>query len=155
MKTMKEYLSSSEGVMQMWEAVNQVLDGFNFGNVKAAMGVLDWSWLCKHEEAERYEDEGCLVVWNAEGAPEGYVKYYPECPQLYQTARDMIINTVRDMPEGKTRWSVSGGGFKVEVRISTDEERADYWGSEVANVDDFAHSVDITLYFIVEESDNN
>jgi hypothetical protein len=56
------------------------------------------------------------------------------------------------MPEKNTEWSVSTGGFKVKLYIMTDEERVDYYGEEVANVDDFAHSVDITLQFIVEES---
>ena len=48
--------------------------------------------------------------------------------------------------------SEDGSGFKAEVFIYTDEERKDYYGDSVADVDDFEHSVDIALYFIAEES---
>lgn len=129
MKTMKEYISTAEGVMQMWEKINEVLDGFNFNNVATVMEALDWFWT---------DSDNC--------------EYRPEYPQLFTTARKRILDAINEMPDDEKHWSTSTGGFKVEIWISTDEERADYWGSEIANVDDFTHSVDIALYFIAEES---
>ena len=150
MKTMKEYISTAEGMEQMWEKINEVLDGFNFNNVAAVMEALDWKWTCTKEEAEDYEDAGCFVDWH-DGYDDKYCSYRPEYPQLLAAARKHIIEAIKGMPDDETHWSVSSGGFKVEIWISTDEERADYWGAEIANVDDFNHSVDFALYFIAEE----
>ena len=151
MKTMKEYISTAEGVSQMWDKINEVLDGFNFNKVASVMKTLDWTWACTSEEANYYEDAGCYVKWDG-GFDERHCSYRPEYPQLLANARQRILDTINDMPDDEKHWSVSTGGFKVEIWISTDEERADYWGSEIANVDDFRHAVDIALYFIVEES---
>lgn len=151
MRTMREYLSTAEGVGQMWEKVNGVLDEFDFSAVKVTMDALDWGWSCGREAAERYEEEGCRVKWPEDG--EDMCLYYPECPQIYKFARNLIINTVRDMPDDEERWSVSTGGFKVEVAIVRDEDTEGYGSGVVADEpDDFEHRVDITLYFIVEES---
>lgn len=143
MRTMREYLSTAEGVGQMWEKVNVVLDNFNFGAVRTTMTFLDWGWSCGREEAERHEEEGCRVKWPEDG--EDTCLYYPDYPQIYKFARDLITSTVRDMPDDEGRWSSSTGGFKVEVAIVRDEDAA-------GEPDDFGHRVDITLYFIVEES---
>ena len=143
MRTMREYLSTAEGVGQMWEKVNGVLDNFDFSAVKATMTVLDWAWACGREEAERHEEEGCRVKWPEDG--EDTCLYYPDYPQIYRFARDLITSTVRDMPDDEERWSSSTGGFKVEVAIVRDEAAA-------GEPDDFEHRVDITLYFIAAES---
>ena len=148
MKTMKEYLSTPEGVKQMWDKINEVLDNFDFNTVKVVMEALDWHWACTPEEAEMYEEQGCRAKTRMDGE-EAY--YYPEYPQLLKQARELLAQCVEDMPEGETEWSVSTGGFMAKAFITTDEERLDYYG-DVADVDDFAHSVDILLYFIVEES---
>ena len=145
---MKEYLSTPEGVKQMWDKINEVLDNFDFNTVKVAMDALDWHWACTPEEAEMYEEQGCRAKTRMDG--DG-AYYYPEYPQLLKQAREMLVQCVEDMPEGETEWSVSTGGFMAKAFISTDEERLDYYG-DAADVDDFAHSVDILLYFIVEES---
>lgn len=150
MKTMKEYISTAEGAMQMWEKINEVLDGFNFNNVATVMEALDWFWTCTNEESEEYAAYGCTVRWGQDDSDN--CEYRPEYPQLLATARKRIFDAINEMPDDEKHWSTSTGGFKVEIWISTDEERADYWGSEIANVDDFAHSVDIALYFIAEES---
>lgn len=148
MKTMKEYLSTPDGVKQMWDKINEVLDNFDFNTVKVVMEALDWHWACTPEEAEMYEEQGCRAKTRMDGE-EAY--YYPEYPQLLKQARELLVQCVEDMPEGETEWSVSTGGFMAKAFITTDEERLDYYG-DVADVDDFAHSVDILLYFIVEES---
>ena len=147
MKTIKEYISTAEGMKQMWKKVNEVIDGFDFNKVAAVMEALHWSWSCTEEEADIYADEGCGIR-----EENGKFYYYPEYPQLLKFARKLLMNTIEDMPENETHWSSSTGGFKVEVMVSTDEERAEYWGGEIANVDDFSHSVDLALYFIAEES---
>ena len=149
MKTMKEYISTPEGVKQMWKKINEVLDNFDFNTVKIAMDALDWHWACSPEEAEMYEEQGCRAVTSLDGE-EAY--FYPEYPQLLKQAREILVQCVEDMPEGETEWSISTGGFMAKAFISTDEERKDYYGSSVADVDDFEHSVDMALYFIAEES---
>lgn len=146
---MKEYLSTPDGVKQMWDKINEVLDNFDFNTVKVAMDALDWHWACTPEEAEMYEEQGCRARTRMDGE-EAY--YYPEYPQLMRQARRLLVQCVEEMPEDETEWSVSTGGFMAKAYISTDKERMDYYGAEIANVDDFAHSVDISLYFIVEES---
>lgn len=148
MKTMKEYVSTAEGVRQMWEMINEVLDNFDFSKVKVVMETLDWTWGLR-EDVETYEEFGCKIKWDDEGNAEGF---YPEIPQLYKEARRLIEATIDDFPDGETIWRHATGGFDVKVYIATDEERADYYGEEIANVDDFTHSVSITLAFIIEES---
>jgi hypothetical protein len=150
MKTMKEYLSTPEGMKQMWEKVNEVLDNFDFTKLIVTMEALDWGWACTEAEAEEYESAGCVTKWYDE-TPRGW-RFWPQYPQLMQYARRLLVQCIEDMPEDETEWSVSTGGFMAKAYISTDEERAEYYGAEVANVDDFAHSVDLSLYFIVEES---
>lgn len=151
MKTMKEYLSTPEGVNQMWKKVNEVLDNFNFDNVETVMEALDWSWACTPSEAAEYEEEGCRVK-RQNALVEGGCEYFPKYKHLLRVARERVVGCIENMPDDETRWAESGGGLRVEVNICTDEERKDYYGSSVADVDDFEHSVDIALYFIVEES---
>lgn len=151
MKTMKEYLSTPEGVNQMWKKVNEVLDNFNFDNVETVMEALDWAWACAPSEAVEYEEEGCRIK-RQNTLVEGGYEYFPRHKQLLKAAREMIVGCIEDMQDDETRWAESGGGLRVEVNICTDKERKDYYGDSVADVDDFEHSVDIALYFIVEES---
>ena len=89
MKTMKEYLSSAEGVRQMWDKINEVLDNFDFNTVAAVMETLDWSWHCTKEEAEDYDAAGCKVKWNDE-YDLGGCEFYPEYPQLLAKARGLL-----------------------------------------------------------------
>lgn len=148
---MREYLSTAEGVGQMWEKVNGVLDNFDFSAVRRTMTILDWGWACDRDEAEGLEEEGCRVKWPEDG--EDTCLYYPDYPQIYRFARDLITSTVRDMPDDEGRWSSSTGGFKVEVVIARDEDTEGYGSGVVADEpDDFEHRVDITLYFIAAES---
>lgn len=149
MKTIKEYISTPEGVTQMFNKVNEVLDDFNFNSIANVMEKLNWRWACTHEEAEKYNDEGCDVAWGS--GLMGMCEYIPKEKQLIAEARRIIMECITGIPENETTWSVSTGGFKARVFISTDEERREYWG-EPADVDDFEHSVDIELYFILEES---
>lgn len=151
MKTMKEYLSTAEGVKQMWEKINSILDNFDFSKVVTVMEALDWSWACNPGEAEEYSDLGRRVKWGDENDLGN--EYYPEYPELLKAARERLVGAIETMPDDRTSWSESSGGFRAEVDIMTDEERADYYGGEIANVDDFAHSVDLRLSFVVEESD--
>ena len=143
---MKEYLSTAEGVTQMWEKINEILDFFDFSKVITVMEALDWYWACSESEADDYGNMGNHVRQTELGW-----QYRPEYPQLLKAAREKIVSAINSMPDDETRWMESSGGFRVEVNICTDEERADYYGGEIANVDDFAHSVDLRLVFEVEE----
>ena len=149
MKTMKEYLSTAEGVRQMWEKINELLDNFDFNKVVIAMEALDWHWTCTPEEAEMYEEQGCRAKTRMDGE-EAY--YYPQVPQLMKRAREVMTEAIESMPDDVTWWCCGGYGFRGEASICTDDERADYYGGEIANIDDFAHSVDLRLSFDIEES---
>lgn len=149
MKTMKEYLSTADDVKQMWEKVNEVLDNFDFSKVVATMETLDWGWACTADEADEYAAVGCRT--KDDGGD--YFYYFPQYPQLLKQARKMIVECIEDMPDDENECSLSTGGFYIKVYICTDEERRDYYGS-IGDVDDFAHSVDISLKFVVEESNS-
>lgn len=143
---MKEYLSTAEGVRQMWEKINGVLDNFDFNKVVTVMEALDWYWKCDEDQADDYEELGnkvrrCGIGW----------EYRPEYRQLVKFARERIVGAIESMPDDEVWWAEGSGGFRAEVSICTDDERADYYGGEIANVDDFMHSVDIRLSFEVEE----
>ena len=155
---MKEYISTAEGMEQMWDKINEVIDGFGFASVAAVMKALDWTWVCTKEEAELYKEEGCFVKWDrlfedVNESADGYYSYRPEYPQLMSHTRKLIVSAIKDMPDDKTHWSYSTGGFKVEIWISTDEEREEAFNGsqDWPPADDFKHSVDIGLYFIPEE----
>lgn len=138
---MKEYISTPEGMNQMWEKINEVLDMFEFTSVKRVMEALDWGWVCTKEEADEYAEQGCKVEYSYGMDGEDYCHYYPEYPQLLKHARDMIKECINDIPDGEDEWMEETGGFKVRITINEGEE-----------IDDFEHAVDIELYFIVEQA---
>lgn len=146
MKTMKEYISTAEGMNQMWDMINKTIDDFDFGKVVMVMKALDWTWACTKDEAEYYESRGCEIRNN--GAT-GY-EFFPEYPQAIQTARKEIYEAIMSMPDDETYWSTECGGFFVSISISTDKEREEYYDSVVP--DDFKHSVAISLRFCIETS---
>ena len=146
MKTMKEYISTAEGMNQMWGRINETLDGFDFGKVVLVMKTLDWTWACTKDEAEYYESCGCEVRNNG-AAGHGF---FPEYQQALATAREEIYEAITSMPDNETYWSVECGGFFVSISISTDKEREEYYDGEAP--DDFKHSVGINLRFCVESS---
>lgn len=132
----------------MWDKINEILDTFDFNRVKIAMDALDWHWACPESMVEEYQMAGCNVRTNL-GTGESI--FYPEYPQLLQHARHLLVEAITGMPDDEIRWSASTGGFRAEASICYDEERKEYYGPEVADVDDFAHSVDIRLSFEVED----
>ena len=140
---MKEYLSTADGVRQMWNKINNVLDNFDFNKVVIVMEALDWRWRCTKDEADTYSELGLEVKGDT---------YSPEVPQLLRTARDRLVGAIESMPDDEIWWCEDGGGFRAEVSICTDKVRKDYYGDSVADVDDFEHSVDLRLSFDIEES---
>ena len=145
MKTMKEYISTAEGMNQLWEKINEVLDNFDFSKVIVTMEALDWSWACTEGEADLYSDQGCRI--RKEGSD---WHYFPNIQQLQKRSRELIKECVEHIPDGENRWMVSTGGFEVIVDICKDEDREEYYGRPTE--DDVEHSVDIQLRFIVEDS---
>ena len=147
MKTIKEYISTAEGMDQMYEKIGEILDNFDFPKVVKVMEALNWFWVCSEEEAHEYLERGLKVAGGNDGL--GY-QFLPDTQSLIKFARKFILDTIKSMPENETIWRSETGGFMVEVFIfKNDEDRKEYYGEETE--DDFKHSVDITLRFVVEE----
>ena len=133
---MKEYLSTADGVRQMWKKINGVLDNFDFNKVVIVMRALDWRWRCTKDEADTYSELGLEVNGDT---------YSPEVPQLLRAARDRLVGAIESMPDDETWWCEDSGGFRAEVSI--------YDVSKDGNVfDDFNNAVDLRLSFDIEES---
>ena len=157
MKTIKEYISTAEGMNQMHEMVNDLLDNFGFSRVETTMEALDWKWACTKEEADEYREEGLLVYYPPSDAEfNGWNKkiceFRPEIPQLRKHARKLIMEALKSIPDGEDSWGSETGGFMVKIYISDEKERNEYYGQEVP--DDFEHSVGIALYFVAAESES-
>ena len=136
MKTMKEYLSTAEGVRQMWKKINGVLDNFDFNKVVIAMKALDWRWRCTKDEADTYSELGLDVNGST---------YIPGVPQLLRTARERLVGAIESMPDDEVWWCEDGGGFRAEVSIYDVSKDGDV-------IDDFNSAVDLRLSFDIEES---
>lgn len=137
MKTIKEYLSTPEGVEQKWNVINEILEGFNFDEVFTAMEAVDWRWVVIGEDkADEMEKDG--------------YEYRPKIQDLRKKAREMLIDTIAKCPDEETEWGQSSGGFETKMCILTDEERKEVFGDDAP--DDFEHSVDLRLKFVFGDS---
>ena len=149
MKTIKEYLSTKEGVEQKWLTINEIIDGFDFDEIYAAMEAVDWRWVViGQEKANKMEDEGYDIRWR--GVNDDWYEYRPKVKDLRERARDMLNETLERCPEDKTEWGQSSGGFETKMCILTDEERKEVFGDDAP--DDFEHSVDLRLKFVFGDS---
>ena len=132
MKTLKEYISTADGMMQMWDDINEILDDFDFSAVYVAMDALDWKWAMKDEDGEDVERQ-------------------PEINELQKKARGMMVELIATLAEdGEKSGFSNGGGFEVGVEIIDDKLRKRVFGEDAP--DDFKHSVELKLRFIIEEN---
>ena len=132
MKTLKEYISTADGLMQMWDDINDILDDFDFGTVYATMEALEWTWAMDDGDGE-------------------YVERRPEVRELQKKARQMIVDLIMSLAdEGASEGFSNGGGFEVGVKVLDDDERARVFGKDAP--DEFKYSVELKLRFIIAEN---
>ena len=152
MKKISEYISTAEGVQQMWDDINEILDNFDFSAIKVAMDALEWEWACKDDEADDLIETGHVVHCGNAG-----MMYKPEVTDIMKTARKRLIDVINSAVEYEKetgvpseRYTASSGGFEARVEIIPDETRKEIYGDDAP--DDFKHSVDLTIKFIIEEN---
>ena len=117
----------------MWNDINEILDDFDFEKVHKVMETLDWKWyLADYED----EDEELRV---------------PTANEVRKRARSEMTSLITQMAEeGETTGFSNGGGIEVTVEVIKDEVRKLAFGEDAP--DDFKHSVELKLRFIVEEN---
>ena len=150
MKTIKEYLSTAEGVEQKWRIINEILEDFNFDEVFIAMEAVDWRWVVTDKDkADEMEEEG-YDIRLAGTIDDDWYEYRPNIQDLRKWAREMLIDTIASCPDEEAEWGQSSGGFETKMCILTDEERKEVFGEDAP--DDFEHSVDLRLKFVFGDS---
>ena len=109
------------------------------------MDVLNWDWLCPSDKVEKFEKLGKLT---------GPSMYHPDVDDIRNNARTLLCNLILERAwkgrQDVKEWSVSTGGFEASATLIDDEDRKRLFGEEAP--DDFEHSVDIVLKFVVEEN---
>lgn len=132
MKALKEYISTADGMMQMWDDINEILDNFDFSAVYVAMEALEWKWTMKDDSGFDEERQ-------------------PEVNELQKRAREMMVNLILRLAEdGENIGFDNCGGFEVSAEVIDDEMRKRVFGEDAP--DDFKHSVELKLRFIIEEN---
>lgn len=150
MKTIKEYLSTPEGVEQKWNIINEILEDFNFEEVFIAMEAVDWRWAVTDKDiADEMKEEG-YDIRRTGIIDDDWYEYRPKIQDLRKRAREMLLDTVASCPDEETEWGQSTGGLETKMYILTDEERKEVFGEDAP--DDFEHSVDLRLKFVFGDS---
>lgn len=150
MKTIKEYLSTPEGVEQKWNIINEILEDFNFDEVFIAMEAVDWRWAVTDKDiADEMEEEG-YDIRRTGTIDDDWYEYRPKIQDLRNRALEMLLDTIASCPDEETEWGQSTGGFETKMYILTDEERKEVFGNDAP--DDFEHSVDLRLKFVFGDS---
>lgn len=156
MKTLNEYIATADGVNQMWKRIHDILDSFDFGKIRIAMEALDWEWYAGENEIKELEELGRTVHINHE-YPE-LSTYVPEIEDIRKHARKMLEELVHkaakyqeeELDKDKLYYRMSTGGFDASLSILDDDTRRNVFGNDAP--DDFEHSVDIVLKFVIEEN---
>lgn len=133
MKTLKEYLEAPGGRRQMMETIDEVISHIDFEEIADVMDYLSWEWYFKEDESMRVPDK----------------------KEVEDRARKHLYDLVDHAEEAEKennftdRYYIDGGGFYAELEIADDETRKRFFGEDAP--DDFEHSVDITLRFVIED----
>lgn len=158
MKRLNEYISTAEGVRQMWNDINEIMDTFDFSKVLGAMEALEWEWHCPENEIEEKEEMGRVVHYN----PEYPIlsTYKPEIDDIRIRARKLLEEVVEhaakyDTPENRTSeepldYHLETGGFAATLTILDDKGRIEAYGEDAP--DDWEHSVGLRLMFVIEDT---
>ena len=134
MKTLKEYLDAPGGRRQMMETIDEVISHFDFEKIADVMDYLSWEWFFKEDGSNRV----------------------PNKKEVEARAREHLYDLVEHAEEAEkennftNRYYIDGGGFYAELEIVDDETRKGFFGEDAP--DDFEHSVDILLKFVLEDN---
>ena len=82
MKTIKEYLSTPEGVEQKWNVINEILENFDFVSIHILMDALDWMWYCTEKDADEKRELGNKVKVH-----DDFSEFLPKPDDLRKRAR--------------------------------------------------------------------
>lgn len=154
MKTFKEYLDAPDGKKQMLDYIDDILNIIDFKRIESVMDFLRWGWVIGDKDVDDLLQEGYVVFYSDFTEDNLYV---PKEKDIILAARRIIEDTVERALECEANYdlstkhfSVSRAGFLCEIDIIDDDRRKRIWGEDAP--DDFEHSVDITLKFILEEN---
>ena len=158
MKRLNEYISTVEGVRQMWNDINDIMDTFDFSKVSSAMEVLQWEWHCPENEIETKRAMGREVHYNYDYP--NLSTYRPELEDIRKRARKLLEELVDaaakyDTPETRNETSplnyfLETGGFSANLSVLDDNERVEVFGEDAP--DDWEHSVSLRLMFVIEDT---
>ena len=149
MKTLKEYISTAEGMAQMMDEASEILDNFDFKAVHVAMSALSWTWAVPKGMFDEYEKMGKEVI----GSPDfpELATYLPDYEDVVSEGRKFLHNGLASAGEyGEYEYEDSTGGFYLTVRVLDDETRRRVFGDDAP--DDFKHSVETHFMFVIEEN---
>ena len=149
MKTLKEYISTVEGMQQMFSEINEIIDNFDFKAVHIAMEALSWAWSVPSGMFDEYVAEGKKVI----GSPKypELATYIPDYEDVIRHGRNFLYEGLMDAgKEDGYRYMTSSGGFELTVEVLDDETRKRVFGEDAP--DDFTHSVETHFKFIVEDN---
>mgnify|MGYP007101851868 CR=1 FL=1 len=134
MKTLKEYLDAPGGRRQMIETIDEVIGEFDFEKIANVMGFLEWNWY--------FAEDNNMGV--------------PDKKEVEKQARSHLYYLVEHAEKAEAdgefekKYILDGGGFYAELEIVDDDTRKSFFGEDAP--DDFEHSVDILLKFVVEDN---
>lgn len=151
MKKLREYLSTAEGMKQMMDDVNEILDDFNFGAVYTAMDALSWAWSVPKGMIDEYIQKGKNVHYSKD-FPE-LATYNPDYDDVVRYGRNFLHKAFENAVASDDcdyEWYESVGGFNVTIKVLDDETRKSVFGDDAP--DDFKHSVETHMQFVVEEN---
>lgn len=131
------YIETAEGLSQMYDRIDEILDSIDTEKIAKVMRFLNWQW------AKRaYTDQDITK--------DTWVYYQPTSQEIRKHIRDNIIDTIKSAKTDD--WHSSCGG--IDVRVFTyDPDDPNEDREEIKNgPDDFEHRVEILVKFVLEEN---
>ena len=131
------YIETAEGLSQMYDRIDEILDSIDTEKIAKVMRFLNWQW------AKRaYVDQDITK--------DTWIYYQPTSQEIRKHIRDNIIDVIKTAETGD--WHSSCGG--IDVRVFTyDPDDPQEEREEIKNgPDDFEHRVEILVKFVIEEN---
>ena len=116
------------------ETIDEVMHSIDCKKIADVMAYLDWEWCFNGDEDMRVPDEK-----EVEDRARKHLYDLIECAEEAEKKNEFT-----------DRYFIDGGGFYAELEIVDDETRKRFFGEDAP--DDFEHSVDIRLKFVLEDN---
>lgn len=131
------YIETAEGLSQMYDRIDEILDSIDTEKIAKVMRFLNWQWAKRS-----YVDQDITK--------DTWIYYQPTSQEIRKHIRDNIIDTIKSAKTDD--WHSSCGG--IDVRVFTyDPDDPDEDREEIKNgPDDFEHRVEILVKFVLEEN---